>query len=91
MENELRVSIVNAQKIIRGETGEIITKVCYMTSLEQTDKFYGYTVLEAWCNGEAFEKLRPYLGKEVKATIGVRKGKNAGLTAYLKKIDNIAI
>lgn len=89
MEQELKISIVNAQKVVKKDTGEVMTKVDYMTLLEQTDKFYGYSVLSAWCGADAFENLKPYLGKEVTAKIGMRKGKSGGLTAYIKKINNV--
>lgn len=89
MEQELKISIVNAQKIVRKETGEVMTKVDYMTLLEQTDNFYGYSVMSAWCGSDAFDALKPYLGKEAVAKIGMRKGKSGGLTAFIKKINNI--
>lgn len=91
MENDLKIQILNAQKIVRKETGEVITKVDYMTLLEQTSVFYGYSVLTAWCDDTAFDKLKPYLGKEVVAKIGMRKGKSNNLSAYIKKINNIDI
>lgn len=89
MEQELKISILNAQKIVRKETGEVMTKVDYMTLLEQTDKFYGYSVLSAWCGPDAFENLKAFLGKEVTAKIGMRKGKSGNLSAYIKKINNV--
>lgn len=89
MEHELKISIVNAQKVIFKDTGEVMTKVDYMTMLEQTDKFYGYSVMSAWCGADAFEALKPYLGKEAIAKLGMRKGKSGGLTAFIKKINNI--
>lgn len=89
MEQELKISIVNAQKIAKKDTGEIMTKVDYMTLLEQTEKFYGYSVMSAWCGPDAFDALKPYLGKEATAKIGMRKGKSGGLTAFIKKINNI--
>ena len=89
MEQELKISIVNAQKIVRKETGEVMTKVDYMVLLEQTDKFYGYSVMSAWCGADAFDALKPYLGKEAIAKIGMRKGKSGGLTAFIKKINNL--
>lgn len=89
MEQELKISIVNAQKVVKKDTGEVMTKVDYMTMLEQTEKFYGYSVMSAWCGPEAFEAFKPFLGKEATAKIGMRKGKSGGLTAFIKKINNI--
>lgn len=91
MENEIKMTVLNAQKIVRKETGEILTKVDYMTLLEQTENFYGYSVLTAWCNDTAFTKMKDFLGKEVVAKIGIRKSKSNSLTAYIKSINGIAI
>lgn len=91
MEQDLKITIINAQKIAKKETGEVMTKVDYMTWLEQTDKFYGYSVLTAWVDESAFEKCKQFLAKEVIAKIGVRKGKNGSLSAYIKKINNIEL
>ena len=90
MEQEIKISILNANKIVRKETGELIVKVSYMTKLEQTENFVGYTVLDAWCNGTSFEKLIPLIGKESVAVISLRS-KNSSLSAYIKKINNIEI
>lgn len=91
MDQELKIIIVNAQRIVKSETGEVITKVGYMSLLEQTDKFYGYSVMDAWCSAEAFNKLREYIGQEVNAVVGLKNGKNNSLRAYLKKIDKITL
>lgn len=91
MEQELKIIIVNAQYVTKKDTGEVLTKVGYMTLLQQTDKFYGYSVLDAWCSGEAYNKLRDFVGKEVSAIIGLKSGKNNSLGAYIKKIDKISL
>lgn len=91
MENEMKIQVLNAQRIIRKETGEVLTKVDYMTMLEQTENFYGYSVLTAWCTDTAFTEIRKFLGKEVIAKIGIRKTKSDGLGAYIKSINGIAM
>lgn len=91
MEQELKIIVINVQEIVSNETGEVYTKVGYITQLENTDKFIGYSMLEAWLNGRALEKIRPFIMKEVKATVGIKSnGKNA-LRAYIKQIGDIKI
>jgi hypothetical protein len=91
MDTEIKITLLNVQKIIRKETGEVITKCDYMTLLEQTKDFSGYSVLTAWVDNDAFNKLNAYIGKEVVAKIGMKKSKSNGLTCYLKSINNISI
>ena len=91
MEQEIKITLLNVQRIIRKETGEVLTKTDYMTALEQSEFFKGYSVLTAWVDSDVFDKLSGYIGKEVIAKIGIRKSKSNGLTAYLKTINNIAI
>ena len=91
MEQEIKITLLNVQRIVRKETGEVLTKTDYMTLLEQTKDFSGYSVLTAWVDSDAFSKLKDYIGKEVVAKIGIRKSKSNGLTAYLKTINNITI
>lgn len=91
MEQDLKITILNVQKIIRKETGEVMTKTDYMTALEQTDFFKGFSVLTAWVDSDVFDKLSTFIGKEVVAKIGMRKSKSNGLTAYIKSINNITI
>lgn len=91
MENELKAVVINLQKIVKSDTGEVLTKVGYMTQLDQTDRFVGYSVLDAWSNGTAYDKLKEYLGKEVTILIGLKGGRNNSLSTYIKKIDNIKL
>lgn len=91
MENDLKIIIVNAQKIVKKETGEVLTKIGYMTQLDNTDNFIGYSVLDAWCNSDSINRFKDYIGKEVMATIGHKAGKNNSLSAYIKKIDKMTI
>ena len=91
MENEIKITVLNAQRVIKKDTGEVLTKVDYMTALEQTENFYGYSVLSAWCSDTAFKKCKDFLGKEVVAKIGIRKSKSNSLGAYIKSINGIEI
>lgn len=91
MEQEIKITLLNVQRIVRKETGEVITKTDYMTALEQTKDFSGFSVLTAWVDSDAFNKLKEFIGKEVVAKIGIRKSKSNGLTAYIKNINNVAI
>lgn len=91
MEQDLKIIVVNVQEIVSSDTGEVYTKIGYITQLENTDKFIGYSTLEAWLNGKAIEKIKPFIMKEVKATIGLKSnGKNA-LRAYIKQIGDLKI
>ena len=66
MEQEIKISILNANKIVRKETGELIVKVSYMTKLEQTENFVGYTVLDACRDGYHFQVEEAKRKKEEK-------------------------
>lgn len=90
MEQELKIVIINVQELVSNETGEVYTKIGYITKLENTDKFIGYSVLDAWINGRALEKVQPLIMKESNALIGLKGNKNS-LRVYIKKIGNIEL
>lgn len=91
MEQDLKITLLNVQRIIKKDSGEVITKTDYMVALQQTEFFKGYSVLTAWVDSDVFDKLSTFIGKEVVAKIGMRKSKNNGLTAYIKSINNVTI
>ena len=91
MEQELKIVVVNVQKIVSNETGEVYTKIGYITQLENQENFVGYSSLEAWLNGNALEKIRPFIMKETNAVIGLKANGKNSLRAYIKKIGNLDI
>ena len=91
MEQELKIVVINVQKIVSNDTGEVYTKIGYITQLETQENFVGYSSLDAWLNGNALEKIKPYIMKETNALIGLKANGKNSLRAYIKKIGDLKI
>ncbi len=88
---KIRILIVNLQKIQfkNDKTGEVseLCKITYCIKLSDSDNFKGYSILECYCNVNAFNKVEKFILKEVTADIKINALKN-GIKYTITKINN---